>query len=576
MATDTWSMIEDRVKSMSERNKRMDDTAHLLQWDDSPYELVKPDGKTKLRDAISITPNLPKVFAHGVIADLMGGKWQTVVEGNVSKRQAHMIETFVDDGLAQADEWLITRYGMPSVFSFLCNHVCIRWAIGVRCTSQIVDGEYQVEIMPVDMRWTPFVMGKWVAPRNFHDKYTLEQELEDYEKRAKDERIGEYTKANLAEKNESRDYYDNKKHELWVNKKLVYTEPNPLGYPPFPIVIPSSGFMLRDEGYLKHEGEDILFLNAGLYKEYARSISLEQTSGYAGLYPAFEREVKNPTGGPSQPVPNIDESLDVPEGERHLPVPRGDINRAGQTARQDLQQMIGDGAPLSPRQYNTPPSAILLAGEAEMISRLQNTRKEALGTLRSQLARMMIKQLRDLSKGKTELKVGKTGQRSKYSAAKMGDPDEYSISYHLSVKSKRQELANLVEFVSAYDKLPLQWNLTNVLMVDDPEGIMNDLELQKAKQINPAIGLLEMALKYARAANDTEDDIEAEAQRLQSKILTHEYVMAMRQRLQPAQPPAPQIEEPKGNTNLLASMGAGAMNAEAGQGQQQRREEVNV
>ena len=559
MADDTWKIIDNRIAVMKDRNDRMDETANLLQWDDDPYELVKPDGTTKLRDAISVTPNLPKVFAHGVISDLLSGNWQTVIEGKVSGTQTHYVETFVDDSLAQADEFILAEFGIPSLFGWLCNHVCVRWAIGTRWISQVVDGEYRIDCVPVDMRWTPFVLGKWVAPQTFWTKDELEEELEGYEKKAKDGG-GEYHKITLTKQtdNEARDHWDDKVNELWVEKKLVFSQRHSFGYPPFVIVVPSSGFMLRGKGYLKHEGEDILFLNAGLYKELARSISLEQTSGYAGLYPAFEYETDDADASPSMPPPGLDETLKRKTGERHVPVPRGDINRAGQTARADLQQMISNGAPLVPREYNQPPSAVLLAGETELITRLQNVRKEALGIFKSQLARVMIDQFIQVGEG--EVSVGKKGRKTTYTPSKLGDPDKYNISYHLSVKSKRQELANLAEFAAVYDKLPLKWNLTNILMADDPDGIIDDLELQKAKSVNPAISLLEMAIKYARKAKDMEDEVEGDLLKEQSRILTHEYVMAMRQRTQP-----PKVEQPKGNTQLLTSLAAGAMRGEGGQ-----------
>ncbi len=440
----TWDKIETRITAMNERNTKMDDTAALLNWDDNPYQLVKPDGTTKLKDAISVTPNLPKVFAHGVKSDLLGGKWQTTVEG-VSGRRAHTIEEFVEDNMAQADEQLLTEQGIPSLFGWLCNHVCVRWAIGAMWFSWVEDGQYKFKIIPVDMRWTPFVRGKWVAPITFRIKEELEEELEVYEKLAKDGR-GEYFKPTLTghpvrntttnaatgTEIEVRDYWDHKDNELWVAGKLVFRQPNPVGYPPFNIVVPASGFMLRDRGYLKHEGEDILFLNAGLYKEFARSVSLEQTSGYAGLYPGYEYEVESSDASPSQPPPKIDETLRVKKGERHVPLPRGDINRAGRTAREDISGMISAGSPLAPKDYNTPPSAVLLAGETELIARLQNARKDALGIFKTQLARMMIKQFIQLDAAGAELVIGKEGRRRKYTATKLGNPDQYTITYPLT------------------------------------------------------------------------------------------------------------------------------------------------
>ncbi len=552
---DTWSKINDRITALGELNTRQDATANFLHWDDNPYELVDPDGKTKLDDAISVTPNLPKVFAHGVVADLLSGKWQTVVEGNISATKQHQVESFIDDAFAQADEFLLTEHGIPSLFGWLCNHVCVRYAIGAKLISQIVDKEYKIDLLPVDMRWTPFVRNKWVAPIFFRIGADMEEELEKYEKQAKDGG-GEYTKVSLGKDVEVRDYWDKEKNELWVDNKLVFTQKNMFGNLPFVIVVPASGFMLRDKGYSKYEGEDILFLNAGLYKELARSLSLEQTLGYAALCPAYEKEKQVVIdGAPSQLVPKLGVSLDVAAGERHLPVPRGDINRAGQTARVDLMEMIANGGPMSPRQYNTPPSAILLAGETEMISRLQNAKKDALGIFRSQLARMMVKQFIAASGKKGEVAIGGEGRKTKHSASTLGDLDTYTISYHLSVKSKRQELANLAEFAAVYDKLPLEWTLPNILMADDPAGIINALEIEQA-EADPAIKLLKMARSYARKSQDAEDDTEAEALETMSKILTERGVTLIKSRGPQA---APQVEQPKPNNQLLTSLAGKAM-----------------
>lgn len=54
---DTWTIIDNRIMALSDLNKRQDDVAKLLYWGDEPYTLLKPDGKTKIKDAISITPN---------------------------------------------------------------------------------------------------------------------------------------------------------------------------------------------------------------------------------------------------------------------------------------------------------------------------------------------------------------------------------------------------------------------------------------------------------------------------------------------------------------------------------------
>lgn len=551
----TWDMISERASELADLYARMDETSKFLYWDDNPYSLTKPDGKTVIKDALSVTPNKPKVFAHGIVSNLLDGKWQTVVEGKISSRQSHVIEQFIEDNFTQADEFLQTAFRIPSLFNWLCNHVCIRGFIGAHWLASEKEKQYKIHCAPVDMRWCPFEDGKngladgWISPITFRSKESLQKE---------------YPKASISGTTdiEVRNYWDAEKNEIWIDSKLALQQKNPFGYPPFVVMIPSAGFMLRDKGYLKHEGEDILFLNKGLFLELARTLSLEQTLGYSSLFPGYEYEVEDVDATPSVAPPPLDSTLKRRKGERHIPVPRGDMNRAGISARTDILQMIEEGGITSPRSYNTPPSAVELYGEAELIGQLQNSRKDCIGAFRSQLAMMIIDQAIKISKGGQgvdSLEIGGRGRKNTYSTGQLGDPDKYYITYHLMVKSKRQELANLAQFSAVYGKLPLKYNLTNILMAEDPDGIIKELEIEEARKADPAIALFEMAVKYAEEADDLDDPNDADVKRIQSKMLTERGVAIIKQRQQPLTPAqtlpekarVPQVEQPKGGGNLL-------------------------
>ncbi|KKL17278.1 hypothetical protein LCGC14_2487190, partial [marine sediment metagenome] len=170
MATnDTWAQIQKRITALQGLYDRMDKTRGLVYMD-PPYQLkgFGPNPKP-LSNVINITSNAATVFGNAIASDLMGTKWQMVVEGKgISKTQASDIERFINDNFAQADEWLLERLGMSSLEAWLANHVCVRSLIGVRWISQVVNGEYVLDVMPTDMRWTPFRHGKdglaWVAP----------------------------------------------------------------------------------------------------------------------------------------------------------------------------------------------------------------------------------------------------------------------------------------------------------------------------------------------------------------------------------------------------------------------------
>lgn len=564
---DTLTIVTNRLKALSDVYARMDATKDFVYWDDAPYELVKPDGKTKLDDAISITPNSPKVLAYYIISDLMNGIWQTVIEekGGKKNKRTHSIESFLDDNLAQIDE-LLEKKGMTSLFDFLANHICIRSWIGARYVAKIINKEYRPECLPLDMRWTPFEFGNdgmnWVAPIYFRSKAEIENEKDSQGKPL-------YPDVDLSGEEDEGivvvDYWDSENHETYIGGtdlttlggKLVLKVKNTLGYPPFVITIPPAGFMLRDKGYLKHEGEDLLFLNKGLFKEEARSMSLEATAGYAGIYPSYEYETLQMDSQPAQPPPKLDETIKVPVGELHKLVPRGIMNQAFQASRQDIQKMMSEGGPISPRAYATPPSAVAISTESELMKILQNARTKGLQSFREGLLRMIIDQALKL---KGNILVGKRGKRNEYSTSKLGNPDDYSITCELRTKSKRQEIANLALFTATTGQLPLSIRLKDILMADDPDGIMREMELEKARQADPAISLFEMAARYIDEAKDIEDEDERDIKLVEAKMLGQRVVAINKQRNQPIPQELPQeeraaeAEQPKPARNILPAI----------------------
>ena len=558
MADSTWKRIDNKMTQLKGMHDRMDKTKDLVYLE--PYQLNNFRDQ-KLDNVISVTGNKAAVFGNTIIADLINTQWQTIVEGKITKRDTHRIEQFIEDNLAQADEYLLDRYGLVGLYEWLCNHVCVRGPIGTEWYTWIDEDRYNIHCLPVDMRWTAFQYGgnglSWVAPIAFRNREDLEEEFPEY-------------KEKLAGKTdiEVRDYWDAEKNELWIEKKLVKTQSNPFGKPPFVIVFPPSGFLLRDVGYIKHEAEDIFFMIRGLNDELNRTLSIEQSLIFNALRPPYEQEVEVLTAEPATPAPVTGQTMEVKKGERHIPVPTGDLNRANLTARQDILRMIDEGAPVSPRLYTQPPSGAELLAEMEALARLQKSRIVALKVFRQQLARLMIDQYIKIAQGNDEKFIGKKGKRHVYSVAQLKDPDTYSITCQEMSKNKRQELANLSMFIAAYNRLPLKYNLTNILMVEDPEGVMRELEMELAKRTDTVIALFEMARRYAQEASELEDEKEADARKLVSKMLTERAVAIIQQRRQPVQPVlpekarVPEMEQPTGGTqgflpSLLASSGMG-------------------
>ncbi len=563
----TWQLIEDRMTQLKNLHKRMDESRKLAYMD--AFKMKKYNSSEDLSNVINVTGNSPAILANAIISDLLSARWQTVVEGNISTRQAHDIERFIEDNFAQADEVLLNRFGMVSLQAWLCSHVCIRSLIGVRWLSTIVGSGYQVDCLPVDMRWTPFSFGKnglnWVAPITFMNKEDLFEEYPDIKISLKDTN------------NEARDYWNGKENETWVEQKLVNKQNHSMEKPPFVIVFPSAGFMLRDKDYMEHEAEDLFFLNRNLYTELNRALSVEQSLGMDIMYPKMEQEQEDYRGTPD-PLPKSGEVVAVRKGERHQPVPRGDLNLASRTSRQDIGRMIEIGgisdAELGSAALDRP--GIWFAKQFEIRHKLERARFEALAIMKEGLARLMIDQFILASKSGEvgEVKVGQRGRKNKFSVKMLGDPDSYRISFKYGLSSKEMEIINLAQAQAARGIVPERIIVRDILKAEDPDGWFRELAMEKAKAANPAIGLAEMAVRYAEDAEDTADEMDAELKKWQSMMLVHDYVMIMRQRInpqpQPSTQPTKQLEVKPRMEGLVALpklLGQGGMAGQRQEGQ---------
>ena len=571
MATTTWQIVEDRMTQLKNLHKRMDASKDLAYMD--PFKMKQYNSSENLSNVINVTGNQPAVLLNAIISDLQSAKWQTVVEGNISTRQAHDIERYIEDNFAQADEFLLNRFGIVSLQAWLCSHVCIRSLIGVRWVSTITGNDYQVDCLPVDMRWTAFRFGKnglsWVAPITFMSKDDLLEEYPDIKMSLKDT------------DNEARDYWNGKENETWVEQKQVNKQSHNLEKPPFVIVFPSAGFMLRDKDYLEHEAEDLFFLNRKLYEELNRALSVEQSLGMDILYPKMAQEQED-YRGVADPVSKSGEVTAYRKGETPQPIPRGDLNIASRVSRQDIGRMIELGgisdAELGSASLDRP--GIWFAKQFEIRHKLEQARFEALAIMKEGLARLMIDQF--ILAGKngevSEIKVGERGRKNKFSVKMLGDPDDYRISFKYGMSSKEMEIINLAQAQAARGIVPERIIVRDILKAEDPDGWFRELEMEKAKAANPALGLAEMAVRYAEEAEDTADEMDAELLKWQSMMLVHDYVMIMRQRINPQPQTSPQPTKPKetqpnmqGLVSLPKLLGMGGM---AGQRQEPQPMEV--
>ncbi|KKN45278.1 hypothetical protein LCGC14_0684640 [marine sediment metagenome] len=560
LATTSLDKTKNRMTELKSLHDRMDRTRDRVY--NTPYVMPDlADPTHKMDNVISVTMPYGAIIANTVINDLMTSFRQTIVSGSISAKTQRLIEGFIDDNREEADERLANSNWHATLFEIWCSHVCIRSYIGVRWVSQIIDGKYVIDVKPIDMRYAPWEYGNdglnWMAPISFRTRAELEAQYAEVIKEKKVSLSGESTQLF-----EVRDYWDSAKKELWINKVLALEQKNPLGEVPFVIGAPATGFMLRDEKYIEHDAEDILYLIRGVLDEMNRTASIEQTKGAETIRPPYEQLTdKVPDSSPADAPPTTSQTKKAQKdlGWKLLQTP--DINNAFLTGRADLAKVLQMGGvnDIDLGNVSQTVSAVWITAQAGIRKKFSGPRLKAITQGDQQLARMMIRQTQnavELEEGSPDIVVGGMGRKRTYAADKLGDPKQYAIRIELRSQSKTEEIANLVQFESAPD-LPYEWRLEHILGANDPREIIRMKANEDALELDPAQKFADLGLKLAREAEESQDEQEKDVLNLRSMMNIERAVTILKQRLQPA--PLPEGEpklkpSPKGSPRPLVDM----------------------
>lgn len=550
MEKTSLQLVEDKEKELSKLYTRMEEDAKLAYLD--PYTLKYKDDhghEHKIPGAVSVTMPDPAVFLNAIISWLLASRWQTLVEGDIPGRQKTFIEKFLDDAYLEADERRVSR-GKHKVFPFLSTHICTRGWIGCRWV-WLSDGEnVYLDALPVDMKYVTYEIDskgfKWVANTTFRSKQAIEAEYGITVKEGTDIKVV--------------DFWDDKKNEIWIDSKLFQPEglrPNAIGYPPFVIQAAPEGFMLLDKGYMVHEGESVFFLGRETYKSYNQIISIEQTMALKNVIPSFQKET--PAESPPTDYPGVSgEVLDLPPGSKPLElIPQADINMANRVAHTtigDAVKKVGlSDIDLGTWQKPSPASSLVITEQAEIRNRIQAPRLQALETFYAQSSRMIIDQY---IKGAFDSQIGRKGRSTEYSYSKLGDLENYTISYRSMSRSRKLELANIALSAAARGEVPRSVRIRDIQMAEDPEGMEAQLDAEEAGQLDPLLPYVRAFCKLVDVADSLEDEDEKEQKYLEAIIIVQTAESIARQRSQPQfQPQQPQIEQPKPNNQLINMMG---------------------
>jgi len=529
--TDKLKMVQEKIAECSDLYSRMDDTMKLLQ---DKYTLTNFEGE-EVRKSISVTRNTAAWQANVMSDKLLKLLWQTKVESSnkLSKTLISHVEQFSDDVWAQIDEFLANEHGLSGgLNTWQAKKVVTRGPIGARLWLYFdKQGKLVINCLPLDMRWCPYELNRWYCIRSWR---TAAQIQRAYPK-------GTGVDALTGNSIEVSDLWDSEGEEVYINQSAtpsqtingvkIWEQANYFKVPPFVVVQTSTGFQFRGKKFLEHESESFDWLDRKLYDEANRSASIAQSLALDNLIPGYTQPKLPGKALIGQPAALPDEVVPVEKGEEPIRMERGDVSQAYLKAAMEIDRDIARGGVTDTESGNNTGgnTALWVTTQNAILAEKLSPYQDALATFKQKAMRMIIDQyikLGDIKKSK-EVDMGITGMTHRYSADELGDPSTYRITYIPKLNSKEVNIANTVIGLSQRGWLPDRWILENTMEAEDPDGILRDMRIQRAEEIDPATGMFETARSFARAAKDMEGE-EADFANMESMYWTEMGVLRRR------------------------------------------------
>jgi len=545
----TYQIVEARKEELSDRWGAIKETAELLDPRGFPFKMTY-DENHPLKDIINITTNAATVFLDAVISQTMAGKWQPVVEGkNLSVTRKTYIEGALERLDDLSDAFLLSTFGKIGFNTEITKSIFKTGMIGVINLTQVKNDEIRHYCEVLDMGVTAFTYGQdgWIAPEANVPAWKLA--LKYYDLPAVMEAVNKLEPDKVVNHIE---YWSAKKHEILFDKVAVLEQKNSSGIAPFVVV---------------DIGNDILWMIRHLVPELSRVLSVQATLGHLAIKPRMQRPIKpehDNDGSPTKEPPRPGQAAELPEGELWEIIPNPDINRVFLEYSGDLRAEVKEGG-LSDSELGDASNPNLTAVRIFAQSAIRAARRrpyyEGLEILKARLAQLRINQLRQSIDGGKVVLLGKPGSKMDFSVDKLGDPDEYSISYRLQTKSKEEELANIAEATAAIGAgMPQEVIDRDIHQAENPEEWQRLRVMARARESDELLSLEEAVFAFIDEADNTADEDEANLKYDQARDLSDTCAKIIRERKQPAMPvggagAVTKSETAKPNTgNLLPRM----------------------
>lgn len=461
------------------------------------YAMTDKDNKV-LKGVIHTTMNRLKVFKSYVLASLGRADERIVVETEDDAFDTAGVEDFLRRAFRSADlkRFKVGEFGLDPFFD---EQACMNGELAARVLFQEMpasegkEAYLDTDITPWDTQYIAPIMGAdGLSQCGYEIKKT--KAVIDAEKWAQE------TGYTLSEKDATEiDLWVPDENIIYINKEVVYRQPNPYGFVPICIQAVPIGTMMVADDSLKYQMESIYFLVRDLVNEYNRCLSILQTLNLLAIKPALTEVAKEAHEYDELTAPGSTTPEDVPNAVQM--VPYGEARRAMMLALQELNSALDDGT-LSRIMLGhidvTEMSAVALVQVEQGQGQVYMPRLGSRGLLKKQISEMFIKQVEIL--GITSFEVGVTGHKKTFKSSDLDG--EYEINFMYTNKSPETDFARL-SMATQYKVSGLMDDLTileDVMKRDDPEGDLRKVHRQGLRQMSPTLqmydGLMALAKMY--------------------------------------------------------------------------------
>lgn len=497
----------EKVKSERTRNtlldKRMDADKNLLYL--VKYIMLTQDKTQEIPNIRNSTMNDPAVFFANVTSNLGSSEEHRAVESDTQGFDTKYVEDVLEAafgavGLRRAER------GEPQLNPFFDEQNCIRGRCAARCLFQMVDGVLIPDITPWDTRFFNYAPGKRGLKWAGYTSWNTKEEIEAEEWVLKSDGLAAALKGKGDEVGiEKIDVWDEFHNEIYVNEKLVFTQPHTFGLTPVAIQVVTLGSMLADTDSLAHKGESIFFLFRDLVDELNELASIAKTINFKAANAALQeaslegkKGVRKAGAHKKVTAPGSITPVEIGGGFSSMPIEK--LMRSYGQLMALVESRIQRGSLSSidlgimPGQ---PPSAIALIQISEGRDQVFLPRLGARGLLNQQLSFMLIEQLKQIG-GSVEL--GARGHKKSWETGKL--EGDYDIIYKYFVKDPKLDAARSSVAQSFGTLMSKRTKMRDVISYEDWEGEEEQLNKEEAELVFPIV----KQARIIRTLYDSEDE----------------------------------------------------------------------